>query len=236
MINGFVSYWKFRGRTDSVLTPDMFTKLLSGGVCLRGGVRWRAKNVARSHPRSKARSIVSLGREGWQWWRIDVPLRRRREGRLWKPPVSWWYAYALNTDGCRVVSGMCQEPWIDSDISEITFMVHFYGLLCIINFTRRSVEWHSCCKQDFPEFGLGGWIQERTGLKFIVMEGNFLKLFEKCLSMFYGVFIWKIDSVYNKIWFSGSLKTSHERQARSWRRYSLKADFAWIGHLQLFAQ
>lgn len=46
----------------------------------------------------------------------------------------------LNTDGCRVVSGMCQEAWIDFDISEITFMVHFYRLLCTINFTRSSVE------------------------------------------------------------------------------------------------
>lgn len=53
-------------------------------------------------------SIVSLGRECWQRWRIDVPLRRLREGRLWKAAVSWWYAYSLNTDGCRVVSGMCQ--------------------------------------------------------------------------------------------------------------------------------
>lgn len=104
-------------------------------------------------------SIISLGREGWQRWRIDVPPRRLREGRLWKPPVSRWYAYALNTDGCRVVSGMCQEAWIDFDISEIMFMVNFYRLLCTINFTRSSVEWHSCRKQDFPELGLGGYIQ-----------------------------------------------------------------------------
>lgn len=101
-------------------------------------------------------SIVSLGTEGWQWWRMDVPPRRPREGRLWKPPVSRWYAYALNTDGCRVVSGMCQEAWINFDISEITFMVHFYRLLRTINFTRSSVEWHSCSTQDLPELGLGG--------------------------------------------------------------------------------
>lgn len=115
----------------------MFTKFLNVSVCLRGGVCWRTKKKCGPKP-SKVQgkgSFVSPGKEGWQRWRIDVPPRKRREGRLWKPPVSQRCAYALNTDGCRVVSGMCQEAWTDFDISEIMLMVHFYRLWCTIHFT-----------------------------------------------------------------------------------------------------
>lgn len=31
------------------------------------------------------------------------------EGRFWKFPVSWSYVYALNTDGWRLIPGMCQK-------------------------------------------------------------------------------------------------------------------------------
>ena len=123
----FWGYWKFGDRTGFQLDPDMFTKLPEC-VCLfaRTGARWQVKTSWPSAMRGQRRG--SVGTEDWRRWRIDVSLRTWRKGRVWKRPVSWRCAYVLNTDGCRELSGMCQEARMDSGVPGIMFMVLFFQI------------------------------------------------------------------------------------------------------------
>lgn len=197
----FWSYWKFGDRTGLQLNPDMFTKLPK---CLRlfarTGSQWRMKKTWPSATRGQRRG--SVGTESWQRWRKAVPLRRWRKGPVWKRPVSWRCAYARNTDGCRALSGMCQEAWINSGVPEIMFMVHFFRSPCTINFTSHSVEWHSWLSRNMLR-----WINpsSNTGSMF----SSFERKFQLCGS-FPALLIHIYWILSNFASFSWILKTSRE--------------------------
>lgn len=82
--------------------------------------------MARSHPRSETAKHRLSGDGGLTVMKSRCSSEETEGGQIMETSCLPMIRLTLNTDGCRVVSGMCQEAWIDFDISEITFMVHFY--------------------------------------------------------------------------------------------------------------
>lgn len=140
------SYWTFGERCS--LQICLRSPSMSVFVCEGEEVWWR--------PNLWPETIRRLsGDKGWQWWRIDVPLKRLREDRLWKPPVSWWYVYALSTGGCGVCQ-VCVKRTGGCDIAQNNVSGRFLQITALhtIDFTRRLLYCHSHTRQDFTELGL----------------------------------------------------------------------------------
>lgn len=80
-----------------------------------------------SHPRSKAAKYRLSGDRGLTVMKNSCSSKENKEGQIMETSCLLMIccAYALKTDGCREVSGMCQGTLIHFDISETIFMLHF---------------------------------------------------------------------------------------------------------------